>query len=106
MEKKFDIQLLPAAYSELDDIFDYYIMANSPQAATQMLDQFMQSLRRLEDLPYSGAPLIARSLNHFGSRMVIVDPYIAFYRLIADRIYVYRILHGARDYRHLFKELL
>jgi toxin ParE1/3/4 len=105
MGKKCDIQLLPAAYSDLDEIFNY-IIANNPQAAEKTLDKIIQSLRRLEDLPYSGTPLVGRSLTKFSFRMVIVDPYIAFYRLIDDRIYVYRVLHGARNYQHLLKELL
>jgi toxin ParE1/3/4 len=103
MKKKYDVQLLPAAYSDLDEIFDY-IMANNPQAAEKILDKIIQSLCRLEDLPYSGTPLFARSLTKFGFRMVIVDPYIAFYRLIDNRIYVYRVLHGARDYQHLLQK--
>ncbi|HHY38315.1 MAG TPA: hypothetical protein GX507_05245 [Clostridia bacterium] len=36
--------------------------------------------------------------------MVIVHPYIAFYRFIGNKVVVYRILHGARNYSHLLKE--
>jgi hypothetical protein len=38
--------------------------------------------------------------------MVIIDPYIAFYRFIDDKILVYRILHGARKYSHLLKDII
>ena len=64
----------------------------------------MESLRRLEELPLSGAPLMERSLKKFDFRMVINDPYIAFYRFIDKKIYVYRILHGARNYGNLLRE--
>ncbi|MEW6275907.1 MAG: type II toxin-antitoxin system RelE/ParE family toxin [Bacillota bacterium] len=101
--KKFDVELLPAAYSDLDEIFDY-IMVDNPQAAARMLDRIMQALRRLEKFPHSGAPLLDRSFKNF--RMVIIDPYIAFYRFIDNRVYVYRILHGARNYRHLLKNTM
>ncbi|MFT9487056.1 MAG: type II toxin-antitoxin system RelE/ParE family toxin [Tepidibacillus sp.] len=35
--------------------------------------------------------------------MIIVDPYIVFYRLIDNKILVYRILHGARNYSQILK---
>ena len=41
---KYDVELLPAAYTDLDEIFDY-IMADNPQAAAEMLDTIMESLR-------------------------------------------------------------
>lgn len=98
--ERYDVELLPAAYSDLDEIFDY-IMVDNPQAAARMLDNIMQSLRRLENYPHSGAPLFGLSLKKFNFRMVIVDPYIAFYRFIDNKVFVYRILHGARNYPHL-----
>lgn len=100
--EKCEVELLPAAYSDLDEIFDYIVVDN-PQAAEIILDNIMQALRRLEDLPHSGAPLIDRSLEKFNFRMVIVEPYIAFYRFVDNKVYVYRVLHGARNYPHLLK---
>lgn len=94
--------MLPAAYSDLDEIFDYIVVDN-PQAAEIILDNIMQALRRLENFPHSGAPLIDRSLEKFNFRMVIVEPYIAFYRFVDNKVYVYRVLHGARNYPHLLK---
>jgi len=90
--ERYDVELLPAAYSDLDEIFDY-IMADNPQAAADMLEHIMTSLGRLENYPYSGKPLIDRSF--------IIDPYIAFYRFIDNKVLVYRILHGARKYSHI-----
>jgi plasmid stabilization system protein ParE len=78
-------------------------MTDNPQAADRILDNIMQSLRRLEAFPHSGTPLLDRSLKKFNFRMVIVKPYIAFYRFIDHKVYVYRILHGMRNYSHLLK---
>jgi plasmid stabilization system protein ParE len=102
--KNYEIILLPAAYSDLDEIFDF-ILAKNPAAAGRTLDKIMNSLRRLEDLPLSGAPLLERSLWKYEFKMVLIDPYLAFYRFIDNKVYVYRILHGARDYRHLLQGL-
>ncbi len=99
---QYSVELLPAAYADLDEIFDY-IMADNPIAAARMLDNIIHSLRRLEDFPESGSHLLYRPLTKFNFRMVIINPYIAFYRFIDKRIFVYRILHGARNYRRLLK---
>ena len=103
--ERFDVELLPAAYSDLDEIFEY-IMADNPQAAADMLEHIMTSLGRLENYPYSGKPLIDRSLKEFSFRMVIIDPYIAFYRFIDNKVLVYRIFHRARKYSHLLKDAI
>jgi hypothetical protein len=36
--------------------------------------------------------------------MVIINPYIAFYRVIENKVLAYRVLHCARNYAHLLKE--
>lgn len=102
MEQKFSVVLLPAAYGDLDEIFDYILLDN-PTAAESMLTKIMASLRRLEDFPNSGVKITAKSLRHYNFRMVVVDPYIAFYRFIDNVVYVYRILHGSMDYLQVLK---
>jgi toxin ParE1/3/4 len=101
--EKYNVELLPAAYADLDEIFDY-IMADSPQAATATLDNIMNSLRQLEDFPQSGVPLTERSMRKFNFKMVIINPHIAFYRFIDGKVIIYRILHCARNYAHLLGE--
>ncbi|GBF10618.1 type II toxin-antitoxin system RelE/ParE family toxin [Tepidibacillus infernus] len=100
--ESYKVELLPSAYSDLDEIFDY-IMIDNPQAAANMLETIIDSLRRLENYPHSGKLLHERSLIKFNFRMIIVDPYIVFYRLIDNKILVYRILHGARNYSQILK---
>jgi toxin ParE1/3/4 len=101
--KKCNVELLPAAYTDLDEIFDY-IMSDSLQAANETLDNIISSLRRLEDSPQSGVPLIDRSMKKFNFKMLIINPYIVFYRFIDEKVIIYRILHCARNYPHLLKE--
>ncbi len=101
--KKYNVGLLPAAYADLDEIFDY-IMPESLQAANDTLDNIISSLRRLEDFPKSGVPLTEMPMKKFNFKMVIINPYIAFYRFIDEKIIIYSILHCARNYPHLLKE--
>jgi len=98
----YNVELLPAAYEDLEDIFDYILLDN-PAAAENMLDKIMTSLRRLEEFPHSGIRIIDDALKHYDFRMLIAGPYVAFYRLIDGTIYVYRILHGARNYIDILK---
>jgi plasmid stabilization system protein ParE len=103
--KKYDVELLPAAYADLDEIFDY-IMPDSLQVANETLDNIVSSLHRLEDFPQSGVPLTERSMKKFNFKMFIINPYIAFYRFIDEKVIIYRILHFARNYPHLLKEAI
>lgn len=102
---KNEVVLLPAAYSDLDEIFDY-ILTDNPLAANRILQDILKSLSRLEYHPYSGSPLVERPLNKFHFRMVVISPYIAFNRVIDNKVFVYRILHGARHYSHLLKKMM
>ena len=101
--EKYDVELLPAADEDLDEIFDY-ILSDNPQTAVKMLDNIIDSLWRLKEFPHSGTPLTSCSLENFNFKMVIINPYIAFYRVIENKVLVYRVLHCARNYAHLLKE--
>ncbi|MBI2957763.1 MAG: type II toxin-antitoxin system RelE/ParE family toxin, partial [Chloroflexi bacterium] len=48
-----EVVLLPAAFSDLDEIFDY-ITAENPQAAAGILEDIARSLERLGTHPRSG----------------------------------------------------
>lgn len=102
---KYEVVLLPVAFSDLDEIFDY-ILAENPQAASGILKSIILALSRLQNHPHSGSALHERSLYKFHFRMVIISPYIAFYRVIGNKVFIYRVLHGARNYTHLLKETL
>ncbi|MEA1960819.1 MAG: type II toxin-antitoxin system RelE/ParE family toxin [Bacillota bacterium] len=104
MGNKFSVVLLPVAYEDLNEIFDYILLDN-PAATEDMLDKITASLHLLEDFPNSGVKLTAKSLKYYDFRMVIIGPYIAFYRFINDNIYIYRILHGSRDYIKILKQI-
>lgn len=101
----YEVELLPAAFSDLDEIFEF-ILADSPQTANDILESIMHRLRSLESFPLSGAPLLDRSLTKFNFRMIVIDPYIVFYRFINNKVLIYRILHGARDYSHILKQTI
>lgn len=91
------VKFLPEAYKDLDSIFDY-ILLDSKANAEIMLEKIINSIGILEFSPYLGKLIDHRSLIYYNFRMIIVTPYIVFYKNIDDTIYIYRILHGASDY--------
>ena len=100
--KKYKLLFLKEAYNDLDTIFDY-IALDSPSSANAILDKIFKALSPLETFPLSGTKTIHSSLKNYEFRMIIVHPYIIFYRVIDDIVYIYRILHGARDYIDILK---
>lgn len=100
--KKYKILFLKEAYNDLDTIFDYIALDN-PSTANAILDKIFKALSPLETFPLSGTKIIHSSLKNYEFRMIIVESYIAFYRVIDDIVYVYRILHGSRDYINILR---
>ena len=98
------IEFLPEAYKDLNEIFDY-ILLDSPANAQATLDKIIYSIEKLETFPLLGKQLINEYLNYYQFRMIIVKPYIVFYRFLHDKIYIYRILHGASDYMTILKDI-
>src|SRR5690625_2609691 len=98
----YNVELILAAYDDLDHIFDY-ILLDSHHAAGEVLTRIFTSLRYLEKFPFADTMLIESTLRHYELRMIISDPYIAFYRVIENTVFVYRILHGARDFIQILK---
>lgn len=59
---KYNVELLPAADTDLDDIFDYIFLDN-PNVAGEVLERIITSLNHLEDFLFAGTKLIGDSLN-------------------------------------------
>jgi len=103
--ENYKVEFLPEAYKDLNEIFDY-ILLDSPANAQDMLDKIIYSIEKLYAPPLIGKQLINEYLKYYQFRIIIVNPYIVFYRFIHDKIYVYRILHGASDYMNILEDIL
>lgn len=92
-----NIELLPAAENDLDNILNY-ILLDDPAAADKVLNRITTSLKHLEDFPYAGLKIIEESLIYLDLRMIVSEPYIIFYRVIESTVYTFRTLQEARNY--------
>ncbi len=70
------------------------VAAEDPAAADRLYDRLEARLRILHDYPEVGR---ARPDIAADARMLVEDPYLILYRVIADGVQVVRVLHGARD---------
>lgn len=100
---KTRIIFLKESYSDIEDIFTY-IKLDSPQNASLVKDRLLSAISNLADFPYVGRPLKHEFFFKLNYRMLIIDKYITFYRVIDQEVYIYRILHGASDYINILEE--
>jgi addiction module RelE/StbE family toxin len=97
---KFKIRYLTTAEDDLYGIADY-ISEDNPRAADRMIDRFEQAINRLELSPFAGKVPDDDELRKRNYRMLIVGKYLVFYKIKEKAVEIHRIIHGARDYKHL-----
>ena len=102
---KYRISYTRDAVDDLDSIFDY-ISEDQRVAATNMLGRIERSILRLADTPRMGSVLPTNDLSIIepGYRRIVVKPYIIFYRIGKDEIFISRVLHGRQDWMNLLFE--
>ncbi len=98
---KYGIRLLRVAEDDLTEIVTY-IAADRPSAAEALSTRVEKSLQLLARNPQLGRIPEEEELTRLGYRYLVVENYLIFYAIEGKRIYVHRILHGARDYLTLF----
>ena len=103
--KIYRVEFLPMALRELDEISNYYIQKIGKQSAKNILDKIMTTIERLEIFPLS-APLIRdEKLSLEGYRILTIKgEYVCIYRLLEEKIYIYHIANGRREYKNLIND--
>ena len=79
-----------------EDLLDIwlYIEPRSPLIADQVYDRIERSCQLLRDHPQLGP---ARPEIGDGARALIIERWIALYRLMEDGVQIVRVVDGARD---------
>ena len=85
---------LPAAKADLVSIAKYIGRDNRARALS-FVKELRQICHRLPDMPRAW-PLVPRH-ERSGIRRRVHGNYLIFYRIVADRIEILHILHGAMD---------
>jgi plasmid stabilization system protein ParE len=90
----------------LEENAEIYLRLVGPNSARNSTDLIYDTLARLKPLPLFGHSLKDRELQTIGYCYIIEGKYICIYRMLADTVYVYHIVHGTSNYPNLFTRLL
>jgi len=95
MSDKYQINYLPVAKKDLNNIIDY-IQTDNSSAALNLLNDIDKSISQLENFPYKGKIPEDNYLQSKGYRMLVVKNYIVFYVVYENikEVEIRRILHG------------
>ncbi len=100
---RHSVRLLSIAEQDLADLVSY-LAAENAQAAAELLDRIEARLQALQFHPFVGRVPHNAKLTALGYRVLVIDNYLAFYKVKRNVVLVHRILHGARDLLRLLSE--
>ncbi|MCL2223776.1 MAG: type II toxin-antitoxin system RelE/ParE family toxin [Defluviitaleaceae bacterium] len=101
----YNVQFLQEALDDLEELV-LYIAKDSKSSALKMHDEVMRKAEDLSVFPNRGRPVPDEKMKAAGYRMLLIKPYIAFYRVIGKNVFIYRVIHGATNYPMLFDKLI
>ncbi len=99
-KSNYTVRLLSTAEQDFNEIIDYILLDNAT-AALSIADKIESNLQLLGNNPHLGRIPNDKELLRLGYRYLIVLDYLIFYKIEETTIIIYRILHGARDYKSL-----
>jgi addiction module RelE/StbE family toxin len=101
----YEVRFLQEAMDDLEEIV-LYIAQDSKTAAMGMHDEIIDKARDLSIFPKRGRLVPNEKMQKAGYRMLLIKPYIAFYRVIGNSVFIYRVLHGATNYPMLYEKMV
>jgi len=103
----FAVLLTNDAARDLDEIYNYIALHDSPQKADYVLGQIEKIFSSLSEFPERGIypkELLALGIREY--REIFFKPYRIVYRVIENIVYVLLIVDGRRDMQSLLQRRL
>ena len=101
---KCRVELLDAAWQDVDKIADFHLEKVGADSAQRITDKILDRVEKLAEFLLMGPPHPDPELAVQGYRkLVLTKIYVAVYRVIDDVVFVYRIVNGTTDYPKLLK---
>ena len=101
---KCRVELLDAAWRDVDKIADFHLEKVGSDSAQRITDKILNSIENLAESPLMGPPHPDPELAIQGYRkLVLAKTYVAVYRVIGNVVLVYRVVNRATDYPKLLK---
>ena len=103
MDKVYNLDILPPAQAELEEIARVHTAFSGPQPAHRITDKIYDAMEQLMRFPLPGPPIRDDLLSAAGYRYILASKYLIIYRLLGDIVVIYHIAHGTTDYLKLLK---
>jgi plasmid stabilization system protein ParE len=101
----YKLEILASARGEILEIARLHKALVGPISAKKITEKIRNSLSLLRTNPNLGILLEDKEMRKFQYRKLICDNYLCFYRVIADKVFIYHIVDGRTDYPRLFGDL-
>ncbi len=99
---QYRLSIFPLARLDMEQIFDHIAVALcNPTAAMEQVDDFEKAFENVCAFPESCPYVNNEYVKDKSLRKVIVNNYIAFYRIRDNEIQVVRVLYGMRNFEAL-----
>ena len=103
----FAVLLTNDAARDLEELYDYIALHDTPQKADYVLEQVEKAFSTLSGFPERGAyPKELASIGIREYREIFFKPYRIVYRVIDKNIYVLLVVDGRRDMQTLLQRRL
>ena len=103
MANNYRLKIFPLAQTDMESIFAYISEElKNPTAAVQLINDFERAFESVCAFPESCPPADNEYVNDKTLRKLIVNNYIAFFRIEGKEIQVVRVLYGMRNFQDLF----
>ncbi|MCL2577250.1 MAG: type II toxin-antitoxin system RelE/ParE family toxin [Defluviitaleaceae bacterium] len=91
----YNLIYLQKALDDLDEL-NFYISQDDICAADKMVSSILDAVENLTAFPFIGSSVNERLELRGEYRMIVVTPYLVFYRVIGKNVTIYRVLHSRR----------
>jgi toxin ParE1/3/4 len=103
----FAVFLTDDAACDLDELYDYIALHDTPQKADYVLQKIERAFSKLSEFPERGTlpkELLALGIREY--REIFFKPYRIIYQIIDKNVYVLLIADGRRDMQTLLQQRL
>ena len=101
-KNKYQLKIFPLAQLDMEQIFDYIaVVLCNPTAAIGQINDFEKAVDNVCTFPESCPYINNEYVKDKSLRKLIVNNYIAFYRIKDDQIQIVRVLYGMQNYQSL-----
>ena len=99
---KYRLKIFPLAKLDMEQIFDYIaIDLCNPTAAIGQINDFEKAFENICTFPESQPFIKNEYVKDKSLRKLVVNNYIAFYRIKEKEIQIVRVLYGMSNYENL-----